>query len=424
MLQLKYFIFPDQTDWIVYAPVSRLVFRTNKQGAERFTNKTDSGSMGQNDTGKQPADHGPAYFAPTNVTIACTNMCAQRCVYCYGIPAHSNRHLLSPEFCRAGLEIAGRNAAEQNEVLRIFFHGVGEPTHAWPLFKQCVQLARKTGARFGVRAYLRICTGGQLEPYQAEWVADHFDEVIVSADGPKDIQNLQRPRADGMDSSTKPLYLARVLRERGKVLNVNATITNHSVDRMPEIVEFAAIEMGATRLNFNMMFAPDWVNREKCMTPDWRKFITGFGLSMDKGALLNLSVQHPTISYETLCTVEAQRFATHFCLAPPNIVTAFYDVPKEGDKNPHLGAYGWFSKKGNEIRFDHEKRCALNQEQEILECLDCPCYIACNSPAGVKGRIPENIRVNGPVCRARIGVFKELIRRVQPCGIDNKETAR
>jgi len=409
-------VFPDGDDWIVFAPVSRLALRTNAAAADRFRSLVETVPGAETDAGA-------ARFAPTQVTISPTNACAQRCVYCYGTPAHANAARLDPAFCRAALEIVADHAAAQDAPLRAIFHGVGEPTAAWSTFVECVELVDEVARRRAVARRLDLCTGGQVSAARAAWIASRFDSVQVSIDGPADVQNRQRPRADGADALAAPLALARAVLAAGRRVCVKTTVTAATVGRLDEIVEFIATAVGPVRLDLGMMFGPPWVDSAAAAPPDWREFVAAFARAIDRGRALGVDVQHPCVSWGTLAADPPVYTAPHFCLAPPDVVTAFYDIPREGSATPRLGAYGRFDRARGVIVFDHAKRERLEQDQAEQACLECACRAACLGQGGVKGRIPEEIAVLGPVCQARLGVLKELLRRALPRRVSPVEVA-
>lgn len=402
-------VFPDGDDWIVFGPRSLVALRVNARAAARFRDLPDPGSV-------RPARSHPDLddFVPSCVTIACTNRCEQRCVYCYGTPAHRNPAVIDLEFCAAGLDLAAQRAVARGERLRIIFHGVGEPTFAWRRFTECVDAARDAAQRHGVTAHLDLCTGGQVSAGRAGWIASRFDSVQVSIDGPADIQNRQRPRADGRDSLAGPLRLARTAAAVGRRVCVKATVTAATVGRMVELVEFVAREIGQVRLDLGMMFDPPWVSPERATTPPWRAFVAGFSAALDRGTELGVAVRHPSINWDTLGGERGARLAPHFCLAPPNVVTSFFDVPREGDATPEFGAYGRYDRAAGAIVFDHAKRRRLEEEESHEVCRKCACGAACLGAGGVKGRMPRETPVLGPVCQARLGVLRELLRRAVP----------
>jgi len=413
-------VFPDRQDWIVFAPLSGLLMRTNAAMAERFRTFVD--------TGERPGESAPPTavpetedFAPSYVTISCTNQCSNGCVYCYGAPAHRNACRLDVEFCREALQFVGQQAEQNHQPVHVSFHGVGEPTLDWPLFARCVEIVRRTQGQFGIQVYTTLCTGGQVSEEKAGWIAQQFDEVHVSVDGPSDIQNAQRPRADGRDSLEGPLRLARAVRASGKRVRVNVTVTSLSLGRMVEIVEFFAREIGPIEVEFGPMFAPVWVDTRRIRPPEPEEFVAQFGRALDRGRGLGVQVRHPEITPTSLTHRRSSIVSSHFCLAPPNVITAFYDVPNEGSGNPELGAYGWYDSTTKALRFNHDKRRELERQEASEECLGCPCSVNCLAPGGVKGRIPGKPGVAEPDCRARIGVLRELLRRAVPRRIQTTE---
>jgi sulfatase maturation enzyme AslB (radical SAM superfamily) len=406
-------VFPDEQDWIVFAPLSRLLMRTNATVAERFQTFVDEGEFpGEPSSPVIPPED--ETFAPTHVTIACTNQCAQKCVYCYGTPAHRNQSRLDPDFCRAAMRFVGKRAAGHQQTTHVIFHGVGEPTLVWPLFSECVGIVRQVEREFGLRFRLSLCTGGQVSEAKAQWIAREFDEVQVSLDGPSEIQNLQRPRRDGRDALAEPLALCQTVLGLGKRLRIRTTVTSLSVNRLVEIVEFVAREVGPARLDFGYMFTLPWINGCGVQSPPWENFVTQFGRALDRGIELGVRVRHPDVSLQTFGHQRPNLVAGHFCLAPPSIVTAFYDVPVEGDANPRLGAYGWYDPDSRSIHLDHEKRKQLEGRELFAKCFDCPCSVSCLGPGGVKGRMSGPMEGDQPACQTRIGVLKEILRRAVP----------
>lgn len=414
-------VFPDGADWIVYAPVSRLAFRTNETAARRFRRFVDTGSP--NGIHLRPVSTGSSdsRFAPTHATIITSNMCGQACVYCYGTPAHENRSLLDPDFCRAALEFMASGAARSGQCLRVFFHGVGEPTYAWPLFQKCVEIALRITETSGIRTLLRLCTGGQVTAARADWIADRFNQVDVSLDGPRDIQNHQRPRRDGSDSFDGPLRLARAVVARHKKLIIKTTVTRFTADRISEIVQFVARDIGSAHLHLSMMFPASQADNQMFGPPPWEDYVREFGKAMDLGARLGVKVSHPHIAYESLCFSNPANLCAPFCLAPPRTVTSFFDVPVEGADASALGAYGYYDPAKRAICFDHEKRRQLEQAQPWAVCQICPCGPACIGTGGVRGRVPKAAPLLGRECQARLGVLRELVRRSVPRQIVKKE---
>ncbi len=397
-------IFRDGEEWIVFAPASRVVMRTNAAGAARFSRTLD-----RIETGDPVTE--PGEFAPTRITLALSSRCAQRCIYCYGMPAHENTQRLDFSFARRGLQMAASNAAAAGEKLEVLFHGLGEPTMEWKLLKNCIGAAREAAAACGIRAVISLCTGGQLRGEKAGWLVDNVDRLMISIDGPPDIHLRQRPRRDGKDSLEEPLALARRMLASGGALTVMSTITEDSVGRMGDIVRFVAGEIGPVRLDLGMVFTPEWVDQERVRAPAAGDFITNFARALSLGETLGVDVGNPNVSIELLLR-DPREPDLHVCLTPPALMSAYYDVPREQAATPAAGVFGRKDPETGEILIDAAALEKLREEESGDErCRRCPARAACMAPSGVRGRMPDDEELRDRECRVRVGVLEELLRR-------------
>jgi len=401
------FVFPDGRDWLVFAPDEGLLFRANEAAAEQFRR------LPSRPRGDEPSPR-PEDFRPTRLTISPCNACAQACIYCYGTPAHRFGRPIDPGFCEAGVDWVAAQAAAQKQPVVATFHGVGEPTVHWPRFEECVRLTERTCAARRVKLRTSLCTGGQLTEDQARFVAEHFDEIEVSLDGPAEIQRTQRPRRDGGDPFVPALRTARIVRDAGRQLKIKATITAATVHRMVEIVDFVATEIGpGVSLDLGDMVALPWVPPEVCAPPPVEVFVDHFLRALSVGQSCQVRVSHPDISWGSLAQPR-RTGQTHLCLTPFNKVVAFYDTPREGGNAPVSGVYGHYDPEKKLIRFDHEKRLALEAEFRGSSCAECLCGNACGGRSGVRGRLSSTPERVSERCRIRIELAQELLRRAAP----------
>ena len=128
------------------------------------------------------------------------------------------------------------------------------------------------------------------------------------------------------------------------------------------------------------------------------------------GSSLGIEVGHPDISLRSLS--QSYQGQNHMCLTPFNLVTAFYDVPREGREAPREGAYGYYLPEKQAIVFDHEKQSGLDSHFLAAPCAGCLCRNACGGRSGVRGRLPENPDGLNQRCRIRIRLAQELLGRV------------
>ena len=397
----NYLIFPDGEDWLIFSPSDGMLIRGNEACAHQYWSKNKAACVED----EVLESSGP--FEPVRMTVSAGHVCRNRCVYCYGRPSHGLSDTLNLDFCAAAADFIAANAAKCKEAFQVFFHGVGEPLHAWPVFRACVDRCEQAAANHGVALRKYICTSGQVTDVKRTWVADNFDAVDVSFDGLPELQRLQRPRADGADPVEAPLDLARKALALGKKVNIKITVTTRNVARMAEIVDYCADVLPGAKLQFGMVFAMPWTDEANV---DAEVFVTHFVEALHAGRKRGVSVGHPEVNLSMLLRPRPEMLEDHVCLAAPDKVIAYYDVPGEPGQLPKLGVYGHFDASKSMIVWDHKERLRMQREQMLSECLACPLRFSCFGAAGVKGRMASEQKEIENHCAARIGVLREVLR--------------
>lgn len=397
----NYLIFPDGDDWLIFSPADAMLIRGNEACAHQYWKKNEAARRED----EVLESSGP--FEPVRMTVSAAHVCRNRCVYCYGQPSHGLPETLNLDFCAAAADFIAGNAAKCNEKFQVFFHGVGEPLHAWQVFRACVDRCEQAASDHGVELHKYVCTSGQVTEAKRAWVADNFDVVDVSFDGLPELQRLQRPRADGADPVEAPLDLARKALVCKKKVNIKVTVTTRNVDRMAEIVDYCADALPGAKLQFGMVFAMPWTD-EVNVNAD--VFVARFIEALQAGRERGMAVGHPEVNLSMLLRPRPDMLEDHVCLAAPDKVIAFYDVPGEPGRLPRLGAYGYYDVSKGVIVWDHEERLRLQCEQTIPQCRACPLRFSCFGAAGVKGRMASQQKEMDNHCAARIGVLRELLR--------------
>jgi sulfatase maturation enzyme AslB (radical SAM superfamily) len=92
----------------------------------------------------------------------------------------------------------------------------------------------------GLEGKLTIATNGALSEEQQDFLLAWFDGVNISFDGLPELQDRQRPFADGRGSFSAVDSTLRRLDAAGKHYGIRATLTADSVDRLADIAAFVA----------------------------------------------------------------------------------------------------------------------------------------------------------------------------------------
>jgi uncharacterized protein len=186
-------------------------------------------------------------FRPLCLTIYPENRCNLRCAYCYADPAPVQGSACPPvslAAVRAAAEVTARNCQAQGRPLTLVLHGGGEPTLHPRALARIVETVESVAAVHGVELFKYIATNGVMAPQTARWVAQHFDRVGLSCDGPAEIQNQQRPisRPQRLANITASAPFvertADLLHAAGRPLDVRVTLTPQTVARQEEIVAY------------------------------------------------------------------------------------------------------------------------------------------------------------------------------------------
>jgi uncharacterized protein len=169
-------------------------------------------------------------------------------------------------------------------------HGGGEPTIHWELVKQFEVLTRQIANEFGVDWFGHIATNGVLPEKRARWLANHFNLVGLSCDGPPEIQDRQRPIGGGGKSSPFVERTAHAIAEAGGQFEVRSTITPQTLARQVEIVSYLHERLRASRMRFEPVYRLRGRN-QIAFTPDQSEsFVEHFLSAQSKARSLGCSL--------------------------------------------------------------------------------------------------------------------------------------
>ena len=201
-------------------------------------------------------------FEPECLTLYLSNRCNLGCSYCYAAPIDEARArtrlrmlpgphldtelpLLSEDVVHAAARLVARCCASKSKPLTVVFHGGGEPTLHWSLLERIRARVAEVAGESGIPLWTYIATHGVLPESRARWLADHFNSIGLSCDGPPDIQNANRPTAAGAPTAAAVERTARVFADAGADYAVRVTVTRASVRRQSEILVYICDRLGA-----------------------------------------------------------------------------------------------------------------------------------------------------------------------------------
>ena len=200
-------------------------------------------------------------FRPECLNLQLGYACNLACPYCYSRSRSAgplSEGKRPPQFNEAFVACAAKVVADCCVGLGKPFHfvvqGRGEPTMQWEHLCQLVGIARRVARGHGLTWFGHATTNGQCSEPQLAWLAEHFQSIALSCDGPPELQNVQRPRRDGGRSSSNVERAARFLARSGSEVEVRATVVPSGIVHIAELVEYVGRVLGISKLRVEPAF--------------------------------------------------------------------------------------------------------------------------------------------------------------------------
>lgn len=170
----------------------------------------------------------PAQWPVSSISLFIAQACNMRCAYCYGEAGeYGQSGLMTEETACAAVDWLMDNSFEVTPVYLGFFGG--EPLMNFPLLRRVVAYAKEQAAARGKVVKFNLTTNGSLltDEVIAFLGAEEF-AVLISFDGPPEIQDRQRPFKDGRGSYARVHANVQKLRASIPSLTARATVCGDS----------------------------------------------------------------------------------------------------------------------------------------------------------------------------------------------------
>jgi radical SAM protein with 4Fe4S-binding SPASM domain len=318
--------------------------------------------------------------------------CNLKCNYCIDFSFKKRPQFLSFE----QLKIAVDFLAKESPVCGISFVTSGEPTLNFKVLKKGLSYIKKK-----LRPKrLEISTNGVfLSKSQILWLANNFQVLQISLDGPPEIQDFQRPLFNGQKSSIFVERTIKVLTQEKKNFKVSCTITPFSVGKEKEIFTYFW-RLGIKNLNFHQVYS---LRSGKKVKGNFKKEKRKIFRSLFKlKEWFDFSGLHPTIQPDYIFeskTLFSCPVGTAFVVSPENLIFACPLLSTKEDfkfqKNAKELLIGNLNLKQKKLNIDYQKLEKLKKFHLLpKECQKCDfkfCFGGCFLTNKFKGKriIPD-----------------------------------
>jgi len=301
-----------------------------------------------------------------------TNRCNLRCVYCYGECSPKCFMTMKEEVVYAAIDYIVDCALKLNaKKVKLGFFG-GEPTLVWPLMMKAVKYFRLKTQEASLEGVMGITTNGVMDLKKCLWIAKNMNNITLSLDGMKLIHDMHRSNSfDKAFTSGKIIYNIAPSR-----LNIRATVSNISVEYLPEIADFFGKNFPGCVQKYEPLFAMGRAQDASSTTigpPDptvfFDKIVEALSVVKDYKSIIGTSVLQFRNYNKSFCGVNGRSFNVAY---DGRIISCHRMI--EGDKDITMKfCYGRFDKESNKFVFDEKRHNELKKLdfKNISECRSC-----------------------------------------------------
>lgn len=398
-LTSEVFSLPNERGHLIYAPLlqtsvvvndaaltlladiaaQRAVTRDDRTGQvlDLFTDlklisETGTAPAAQSAAPPRPACSAPTPVTPTDVTLFLTTDCNLRCVYCYASGGERPRSL-DPAVATDAIDLVVANAVAAGETqIRVSFHGGGEPTLAAATMRRCVDYARRRCAEHDLQLSTGTATNGVMSDATRDYLAETMTSVMVSVDGPPQVQDRQRPRADGGPSSAGVARTLARLSRSAVTLGVRLTCTADALDHAVATTRHLADSYRLKTIHLEPLFVCGRSVGAGLAAPSPERFVEVFRACRDEAGRRGVELAYSGARQSLSCTF-CQASKPSFNVTTEGDVTACYEVTGRDDPRAATFFYGAHDPGRHTFTFDAARVAALRHltVTEAPRCARC-----------------------------------------------------
>lgn len=191
--------------------------------------------------------YGPTYYQKTGqLTLVVTKACQLRCLYC-NVNAGDEYKNMDLSLAYKAVDLFLNKSKYLNNIITFFG---GEPTIRWKEIENIIQYANNKAKLKGKKLKFSLSTNGVLNDEQIEFLKKYKFSIIVSIDGIKNIQNMQRPLIGNKESFDIVYNNIKKFKENNIPFKINAVVTEFSVNYIIPFVD-EMIKLGAKQIQLD-----------------------------------------------------------------------------------------------------------------------------------------------------------------------------
>jgi uncharacterized protein len=422
------FVIPVCSDFLLYAPLSKLSALINRAAArelkEQFAipsrntgnNKSEISTVALDiiDNNTRAPRKNTGSLNPKFLGIIPTRSCNASCLYC-DFGSEGGKTVRMPYRLAAGAVdwYAGLMETRKQKILEIHFFG-GEPMMARDVIEVALHRARLLAHEKQMITIFEISTNGQYKASDAKFIGEYFNKVILSLDGFREIQDKHRPLKASTDSFENSFETAKILSDSDATLCIRCCVSHLNISMMEEYTGWLCRNFRLSAINFETLSASGKSASARLYPPDPVEFAINFYKSRQIASRYGVDVvfssditSNPTISSCPVGTDTA-------IISPDGRISSCYLMPGRWQEAGLDLDFGFLGKDGK-ARLDKVK---IDSIRGIVEdkprCVSCFCRWNCAGGCHVGNTYPgSGLQVSSYCIQTRIISALGLLSRLE-----------
>jgi uncharacterized protein len=355
-----------------------------------------------------PEDPGENVF-PYFLGLIPTRACNGACVYCDFIPAGKENENMEYLHVTTAIDWMVNRMVEANKnELDIHFFG-GEPLIRPDIVSVAVHHARMLADIKGLEPHFEVSTNGLVPDRTTRFVMEHMHAVVLSLDGPEDIQDRQRPLPDGKGSFEQTVRFAEKVSFSNAALYLRTCISSENVDRMPEITEWFCRSFQPSLINFENLKNTPVSDQAGLRVPDPYHFARQFSMALDIAERYGIEIINSSLSTDIPQHSSCPVGKDTLIVSPDGVINSCYLLPSRWEERGLDLSVGRIE--SGKMLVDLEK---IKQLRDMVKnkprCSACFCRWTCAGGCHVDVTYPDSDDAYDDYCKQTriLGVIKLL----------------
>ena len=415
------FVIPNKENYILYAPLKSAVLEVNastipllqsiKKGdysggnEETIAKLRAKGIIGEeNESLTKCAEE--ADFKPNSVTLFPTSNCNLNCSYCYASAGETHDYM-DMDTAKSSIDFIVKNALETGKKdIRVGFHGGGEPFAHYSLIKESIEYSQSKAKENNLKLNTSSATNGILNKNQLEWILGNIGHLNISLDGPKDVQDKQRPLKGEGSSYDKVIETLDYLNRKKYDYSIRSTITNLNVERMTEMIDLFKDICPKKEYHFEPVFECGRCQKTGLKEPDTKLFIEKIIEVKEYAGKKGIDIYYSGGKIDSTINKFCGAAGKNFCVTPTGDVTSCFEVSKKDDPRAKIFFFGKVQDKKIEIYQDRLETLKSRDVDNMPYCSDC--FMKFNCAGDCLAKVASQGDMFNPNCNKRCAINRAL----------------